>query len=114
MPTPKPLIPGNIDLKKRPVVKNADGSISTVKSVSFGLPGGKEILLPQIKEIQQLPGSKRVGQDLSAPPFKGTKAVLDEYKRTGKHLGIFKDAKSATAYAKALHAAQAKLYGDSK
>lgn len=111
MPSPKPIIPGNIDLKRRPVVKNADGTKSTVKSISFGLPNGNEILLPQIKEIQQLPGAKRKGQDLSIPPFKGHQAVLDEYKRTGKHLGVFKDAKTATAYAQALHRAQAKLYG---
>jgi hypothetical protein len=122
MPSPKPVVPGNIDLRNRPVVKNKDGSVSTVKSASFGLPGGKEILLPQIadaagnKGIPALTklGVKRVGKDLSAPPYKGKQAVLDQFKKTGEHLGVFKDATTATAYAKALHQAQAKLYGGKK
>lgn len=36
------LVPGNIDLDNRPVVRNADGSLSTEYSVSFGIDGGRE------------------------------------------------------------------------
>lgn len=112
--SPKPIVPGNIDLNKRPVRKNQDGSISTVKSASFGLPGGREVLLPQIvgKPFNPLLPNG-VTNDLSAPPFT-KQAPLLEFQKSGKHLGIFKNASDASKYAIALHKAQAKLYGGKK
>lgn len=89
-----PVVPGNIDLHHRPVVRNKDGSISTVRSVSFGTDDG-EVLVPTITPD---------GRNLTP------KQALARYRRTGEHLGIFKSPRAATMYAEALHRAQAKEY----
>jgi hypothetical protein len=91
-----PIDPGNIDLKNRPRVKNADGSISTVRSMGVNVDG-QEVLIPTVSE------DGRIMTDDEA---------VAQYKRTGRHLGKFRTPEDSTAYAERLHNDQAKLIGE--
>lgn len=85
---------GNIDLAARPVVKNPDGTHSTVKSASFNIDG-KEVLLPTISKD---------GKNLTP------EEAVAVYKKTGENLGVFKTSEAATKYANRLHEQQAHMY----
>ncbi len=85
---------GNIDVHNRPVVKNQDGSISTVRSMSVNFDG-KEVLIPTVSD------DGRIMSDDEA---------IDTYLKTGRHLGMFSTPEAATAYAESLHNQQADEY----
>jgi hypothetical protein len=86
--------PGNIDLYNRPRVRNPDGSISTVRSMSFGTDRG-EVLVPTIADD---------GRTLSPDE------AIALYNQTGKHLGIYRTPDAATTAAEALHQQQERMY----
>ena len=87
---------GNIDLYDRPRVKNPDGSISTVRSMSFEHKG-KEVLVPTTAPGRDVSGKGPLGRIMS-----DTEAIA-RHKRTGKHLGVFRSPDAATRFAHKLH-----------
>lgn len=95
-PDAPPLEAGNVNLSNRPHVKNADGSISTVRSMGFE-EDGKQILVPTVSD------DGRIMSDAEA---------IDAYHRTGKHLGKFGTIAESNAAAQRLHEDEAaKLEG---
>lgn len=86
---------GNIDIHNRPVVHNADGTISTVRTISIN-DGTGEVLIPTVSD------DGRIMSDREA---------MDTYGRTGKHFGKFDSPEDATAFAQNLHNEQAQEYG---
>lgn len=92
-PMASPLVPGNIDLTKRPVVRNPDGSISTVRSIGVTFDDGT-YLLPTVI-------GNRVVSDQEA---------VAHFRKTGQHLGVFKTPAESNAYAEQLHRDQEKMY----
>lgn len=91
---------GNIDLNNRPVYKNEDGSISTVRSMSFWDDDEqKEILVPTI-------AFDKDGKAISLTDDE----AIDRYYKTGEYLGKFDNYKEADKYAEKLHESQEKIY----
>lgn len=87
-------VPGNIDLRARPVVPH-EGGYATVRSIGVGTDRG-EVLLPTVH-----PDGYVMSDD----------EAVGRYGKTGEHLGIFSTPERASAYADRLHADQERLYG---
>lgn len=85
--------PGNINVHNRPVVRNPDGSISTVRSMSANFGKG-ETLFPTVVH----------GQGVSPDE------AIDYYKQTGENLGTYDSPENADLYAQRLHEQQAEEY----
>lgn len=91
----QPVTPGNIDLNNRPVVRNQDGSYSTVRSMSFQDQDGLETLIPTVS-----PDGRILDQE----------QAISLYRATGQHLGKFKTVQDANQFAQSLHDQQARQY----
>lgn len=92
----KPLVPGNIDLNKRPKVPVGKGEFATVYSMSFSPDGQHEVLIPTVSD-----DGRMMTED----------EAVQTFYRTGRHLGVFADPQSATDYAKRLSERQGEHYG---
>ena len=77
---------GNIDLENRPAVKNKDGSISTVRSITVGYDDG-------IYVIPTVVDGKVVSD----------KEAINHFEQTGEYLGRFRTEEEANYYAQKLH-----------
>lgn len=86
---------GNIDLNRRPMTNNADGSYSTVRSMSVNFDG-TEYLIPTVSDDGRVMGDDE---------------AIQHFIRTGRHLGAFDSPQAATGYANQLHREQASQYG---
>ena len=129
-PIPGIVRSGNIDITNRPNIDNGDGTHSSTFSMGFGVDGGvvsvpgvgdgKTYPLRQLRVLYTLPnGSQQWAvpgkqpKDWKAPdhPTPQNNEALDQYRKTGKNFGTFKDEASANSYGQKLHEDQAK-YGN--
>src|SRR5262245_5195420 len=82
---------GHIDLTKQPEVKNPDGSISTVRSITVEMDG-QHIILPTVHPDGHIMGQAE---------------AIGRYLDTGKHLGKFDTQEAADLQAQAIHEQEA-------
>lgn len=92
---------GNIDLYDRPQYRNANGSISTVDSMSYNIDG-QEVLLPTVWNRNGTPYHSRNDEE-----------ILQRYRDTGEYLGKFSTVEEANDYAEKLHLEQQERYPSS-
>ena len=85
---------GNIDLNNRPQVPYRNGGVSTVYSMGIE-QDGKHILIPQVSDDGRILTPEQAKQ---------------QFRQTGKHLGVFDSREASDRYAQQLHQDQAQTY----
>jgi hypothetical protein len=120
-PVPAMLERGNVDVNHRLQIKNADGTGSSIFSVTIPLDGsGKTVPWelsgkpnPAIAKYALVPGIDNNGRFFTPDGKKPQSGHLDEdgearaaayYTKTGQHLGIFSSSDGADKYASHTHA----------
>jgi hypothetical protein len=91
---PQGLEAGNIDPASQPAVQNADGSISTVRTIGVGEEGGREVNIPTVPQE-----GGRIMSD---------QVAVQRYQDTGRHLGKYDSVDAAGRGAEALHQTEAR------
>ena len=89
---------GNIDPTERPIVINKDGSIETVYSMTSEFDGIYYVIPTILRDSN--------GNGYRATP----EEAVQEFLKTGKHMGAFIDQINANSYAIAYHEEQEKFY----
>lgn len=96
---------GNIDVNHRPVIWNDDGTPSTVFSATVPISKNRWALVPTIADGKFLtPNGKMPAHGDTAAARALEQAALDNYKKTGQHLGVFNSQQAADSFATATHA----------
>lgn len=81
-----PMVAGNLPLTIQNRAQNADGSISTVRTISIGTDQG-EVLIPTVVDNKVVSNEE----------------AIKHYKETGENFGTFKTVEDADKYAEWLH-----------
>jgi len=92
---PGMVVPGNLDPATQKHAINPNGDISTVRTASFNFDG-LEVLLPTVSPDGKLLSDRE---------------AVELYRKTGRHLGMFRTPDAADAYAQQLHEAEAQRIG---
>jgi hypothetical protein len=103
-PDPRGMVePGNLDIRNRPTIQNADGSHSSEYSVSFEDDKGREVLVPTIVDGKFLTPDGKKPPEGSAEEKAMFNRAWQHYQQTGENLGKFDNPENADAYAQILH-----------
>lgn len=94
--------PGNLPIWNRPIVRNADGSISSEYSISRE-DNGREVLVPTVVNGRFLTPDGQKPPEGSAAEKAMFDRAWEHYRQTGENLGKFDNPDNADAYAEQLH-----------
>jgi hypothetical protein len=98
---------GTLDVANRPVVRNADGSVSTEYSFSRNDPKKNlEVLVPSVVNGKFMTPTGEKPPEGSPAEKAMFDAAWGHYQNTGEHLGAFDTPENADNYANWLHTRQ--------
>jgi hypothetical protein len=100
---------GNLNLNNRPIVHNADGSLSTEYSISFGTDDG-EVLVPTVVDGKFLTPDGKKPPEGSQAEKDMFEAAKQHYRETGENMGVFDTPEHADTYANQVHNRQDSRY----